>query len=240
MAVNHPGEFFHLPSKKKRDWTQLFKGEFLILSIVVHLLFGIGAAYYVVQTFVPKEKIAFKAGSPVQQASQHAPNYKVQMEKRKNSISPVASHRVVTTGLSKVALPELPTMSSNDLSTPSSMGGMQTGGFGSGGQGNTMGIGGAGVAIPFFGLHLTTQSKRIAFLLDYSGSMEGPFRIKMENELRRALSALPAGSQILIIPWAGPAWLYNQRASQIAGKWKMIDGFDNFTLKPGEKLSSPK
>jgi len=226
--------------KKKRDWTQLFKGEFLIVSIIVHLLFGIGAVYYVVQTITTKQKLAFKAGPAAPNASQHSVNYKVQMEKKKSSNAPVSSRRIVTTGLSKVALPEMPAMPGDNLSTPTNIGGMSGGGFGAGSGGGTMGMGGGGAAIPFFGLRIQTQSKRIALLLDYSGSMTGPFRAKMEQELEHFLKGLPQNTQVLIIPWAGPAWLYNQTGPQIASKWKMLNGeYDNFVLKPGEKLDPP-
>lgn len=103
-----------------------------------------------------------------------------------------------------------------------------------------MGLGG-GAAIPFFGLHIQPQSKRIALLLDYSGSMTGPFRVKMEQELERFLKGLPANTKVLIIPWAGPAWLYNQTGPEIAKKWKMINKeYDNFVLQAGEKLDPPE
>ena len=47
------------------------------------------------------------------------------------------------------------------------------------------------VVIPF--AVRRTQAKRIAFLVDYSGSMEGPFRKAMEKRLEESLKALPAG-----------------------------------------------
>lgn len=90
----------------------------------------------------------------------------------------------------------------------------------------------------FFGVK--TQSRRIAFLLDYSGSMSGPFRATMETEIERSLKDLPAGTEVLIIPWAGGAWLYDELASEISAKWKKIDSFDNFAIRPGEKLTPPK
>lgn len=90
----------------------------------------------------------------------------------------------------------------------------------------------------FFGVK--TTARRIAFLVDYSGSMSGPFRATMETELERSLKELPAGTEILIIPWAGGAWLHDQLASDIAKKWQKGSGYDDFALREGEKLERPK
>jgi hypothetical protein len=92
--------------------------------------------------------------------------------------------------------------------------------------------------ISFFGMK--TEAKRIAFLVDYSGSMEGPFRKEMEQELERSLRGLPAGTQILIIPWAGGAWRSSELATDIADKWEKVGGdYDNFIVRPNQKLSQP-
>ncbi len=97
---------------------------------------------------------------------------------------------------------------------------------------------GSSATIDFFGVH--TGGKRIAFLLDYSGSMEGTFRTTMEKQLEKTLDSLPDGTQVILICWAGPAWLYNQTAPQIAGKWKKIGGYDDFTTVPDVTLDPPQ
>jgi hypothetical protein len=61
----------------------------------------------------------------------------------------------------------------------------------------------------------------------------------MEKELEKALKKLPPGTKILLIPWAGPAWLYNQTAPQIMKNWKKGDGYDDFSLVSGAKLDPP-
>lgn len=92
--------------------------------------------------------------------------------------------------------------------------------------------------INFFGMK--TQAQRIAFLVDYSGSMEGSFRKEMEEELERSLKGLPPGTQILIIPWAGGAWRYNELATDVENKWaKVGEEYDNFVIRPGKKLPTP-
>lgn len=96
-----------------------------------------------------------------------------------------------------------------------------------------------GARVNFFGVK--TTAKRMAFLVDYSGSMDGPFRLEMEKELEKTLKTLPTNTQVLIIPWSGGAWLYNQLATEIKDKWiKHGDEYDNFELKRGEKLKKPE
>ena len=45
-------------------WARLRTSRFLFISISVHVLFGLGAAIYVVQTYTPKRKLTFKGGPP--------------------------------------------------------------------------------------------------------------------------------------------------------------------------------
>ena len=123
-------------------------------------------------------------------------------------------------------------------SAMASLNGNHQGAGGLSGMGNMGRVGGM-AKINFFGMK--AEGRRIAFLVDYSGSMEGEFRREMEEELERSLKGLPSGTQILIIPWAGGAWLYNEVATEIAGKWeKMGSKFDNFSIRSGEKLAHPE
>ncbi len=118
------------------------------------------------------------------------------------------------------------------LSVPAPQGaGMTQGGGSAGGLGS-------GVNTGFFGVK--TEGKRIAYLLDYSGSMEGAFRAAMEKQLQKSLSSLPEGTQVILICWAGPAWLYNQTAPQVAKKWKKGSGYDDFANVSGSALEQPK
>jgi len=150
------------PQKTRRDWTRLFKGEFLLFSILVHLLFGIGAAYYVVQTITAKPKLAFKGGPPAPHPNQRAVEHKVQLEKKKASLNtPVQARRIVTNGLSKVSLPNAPLTPT--LSSPSAIQGVEGGKFTGVTSPGTMGTGGAGGAsVPFFGF--TSRPKNFGAL----------------------------------------------------------------------------
>lgn len=140
------------------------------------------------------------------------------------------------------ALPTTPSaLTSNEAdavkSAMATLGNHQAGGGGLSGAG-AMGRVGGMARINFFGMK--AEGRRIAFLVDYSGSMEGEFRKEMEAELERSLQGLPNGTQMLIIPWAGGAWLYNEVATEIAGKWEKKGDFDNFAVKSGQKLAKPE
>ena len=222
------------PKSRRGFWVKLAASKFLAVSIIAHLLFGMGATYYIVQSITTKRKLTFQEGPPASNRSTRALEHKVSMaQKKKTGGAPPQAKRIVSTGLAKVSLPDMPSLPTTNT-VPGMVSGMGGAGFGAGmGFGNGMGSGmggggGGGMGISFFGLR--TSAKRIAFLLDYSGSMDGAFRKAMERELEQALKKLPAGTQVLLIPWAGPAWLYNQTAPQIMSKWKKLDNYDNFVL----------
>jgi hypothetical protein len=112
------------------------------------------------------------------------------------------------------------------------------GGGGAGLPGVGSGLGTGGLRGSFFGVKST--GRHIAFLIDYSGSMDGPFREAMEKELERFLGELGDDAKVLIIPWSGGAWLHTELAGEIAAKWVKGKAYDDFSLKPGAKLASPK
>ncbi len=127
--------------------------NFLTLSVVVHLLLGAIAAYVVVSVNYPRKKSFM--GAPTTNPSQHAVEHKVSMAKtQQRSSAPVALARVVTKGVSKVALPAMPAIPVDAALTPVSMtgmGGRGLAGFGAGGGGGGNGGGGGGNGPNFFG-----------------------------------------------------------------------------------------
>ena len=140
------------PKSRLPFWTAILGSKFLLVSIAVHLLGGVGATYYVVQSIAAKRKLTFAGGPPAVNASQRALEHKVSMAKKKNTMSaPAQAKRITTTGLSKVALPEMPSMPNATDVLPNrmaGMGGTGTGfGFGGGGMG-TGGGGGGGFMLP--------------------------------------------------------------------------------------------
>ena len=144
-----------MPARRGFSW-QRFGGKFLVISVLAHLLFGAVAAYLVVQTIQAKRKLDFKSGPKGPTASTRSLEHQVQMKKQKNALSaPPQAKRVTTTGLAKVALPDMPAMPSMSAAlSPGAISGMGAAGLSPGGLGGGVGgMGGSGgAAINFFGV----------------------------------------------------------------------------------------
>lgn len=152
-----------------------FAKKILILSVLVHLLFGVGAAVWIVQTSQDKARPAFRSASSSPSASNHALEHKVQM-KRKAMSAPIAAKRATTTGLAKITLPPMPPMVSQTTSfSPTAL----TSGMGGVGIGSSLGSGGAstGFGKPGGTMFmasiggLNVQARQLAVALDISGSV---------------------------------------------------------------------
>ena len=133
-------------------WRQL-GFNFLTISIIAHVFFGVVAAYLIVQAIPCKRKQAF-AGQAASKAPARALEHKVQMQKKQQTMSMPTSKRVTTVGLSKVSLPTMPSMPSmNSAMTPMSMSGMSGASLGmSMGGGGTGGGNGGGAGLSLFGM----------------------------------------------------------------------------------------
>ena len=133
---------------KKRTWLAALGINSFVLSLAIHLLFGVGATYLIVQHF-QKKHVQFRSTEPP--APQQV-EHKVQLQKRNNVESaPPDLKRIVTTDVSPITLPEPPDVPTPDVTTPSPMAGVDGTlgeGMGSGGGGG----GGGGGGIPLFGL----------------------------------------------------------------------------------------
>ena len=117
--------------------------NFLTISILAHVLFGLGAGYYIVQVIQPARKQNFAGGPKGDAGPKRAIEHKVQMQKQRQSMSAPTAKRVLTTGLSKVSLPAMPAMPALDSTvTPMSVSGMS--GAAGLGIGSSLGLGGGG------------------------------------------------------------------------------------------------
>ncbi len=131
-------------------WAKLATSKFLFISIVAHLFFGIGATYFIVQRIQAKRKVTFKGGPPSSNPSKRALEHKVSMaQKKKTGGAPPQAKRIVSAGIAKVSLPDLPTIPTASTVVPGMMAGMGGAGFGTGmgfgsGMGSGMGGGGGG------------------------------------------------------------------------------------------------
>ena len=135
-------------NRPKKRWFAYFGANSLAISILLHVLFGLGATYLVVEHF-QKKHINFHATEP---PSQHTEiEHKVELAKRNNVESaPPDIKRIVTTDVSAITLPEPPELP-NDEASPSAMDGVD-GVMGVGlGTGPGKGGPGGGGGIPLFG-----------------------------------------------------------------------------------------
>jgi len=136
-------------------WRRLTSRRFLFISVVAHLLFGLIAAVFVVQTISAKRKLTFTSAPPNPNPSQRALEHKVQIAKKQNTMSaPAQPKRIASTALAKVSLPDMPSLpSSTTHFMPGKMSGMGGTGTGLALASGTAGTGGAaGGVVPFFGL----------------------------------------------------------------------------------------
>ncbi len=118
------------PARRRWSWKQ-FGGKFLVISIAVHLLFGAGAAVWVVQRYQATRKLTFKGGPPSPNPSTRAIEHKVQMAKKQSTMSaPTVTKRIVTTGIAKVTLPAMPEMPKTNDAAPMKMAGVGGAGIG--------------------------------------------------------------------------------------------------------------
>ncbi len=149
-------------------WSRLRNSRFLFISIVVHLVFGLIAAIYVVQVYSPQRKLTFKGGPPSPNRSERSIEHKVQMAKKQSTMSaPAVTKRIVTTGIAKVTLPEMPAMPRTNDAAPMKMAGVGGAGIGAptaltGGDGSQ----GGGGPISFFGLRETGAGSFAGTLYD--------------------------------------------------------------------------
>ena len=196
-------------------WVKVAASKFLFVSIAVHLLFIGGATYYVVQSIQAKRKLQFAAGPPVSNPSKRALEHKVSMAKKTKTMSaPAQAKRITTTGLSRVALPDMPAMTTGADVIPNRMAGMGGigQGFGISGSGG-MGGGGGGSGINFFGLR--AKARDIVFVVDISGSMvTNPKSPKdyevLEKEVIKVIKGLDPLSRFGIVTFSAGADAYKE------------------------------
>ncbi len=115
--------------------------------------------------------------------------------------SMASSRMIVANAASTVAVPT-PDI---DVTLPSDMFGAGDD-FGSGwGAGEGWGNGGGGGGTTFFNQKI--QALRVAYVIDYSGSMRGAREKLMRDELARSVSSLGTPSKFQMIFFSGPAWI---------------------------------
>lgn len=90
--------------------------RFLVISIAVHIVLGLIAAVWVVQTYNVSRKLTFQSCPPSLNRATRPIEHKVQMAKKRSTMTAPAIKRIVSTGISKVTLPEMPAMPTSPTS----------------------------------------------------------------------------------------------------------------------------
>ena len=164
------------PQPSRRGfWAKILASKVLVVSILVHFLFLAGAAYYVVQQYQTRAKLTFKGGPPSSNPSKHAVEHKVSMAKQRKTMSaPAQAKRIVTTGMAKISLPEMPSMPTANEIISGKMAGMGGTGIGMGPPGGGMGNGGGGGgSMPLFGFREKKGGgSLVGYLYDFKQSRE--------------------------------------------------------------------
>ena len=124
----------------KRKRSAVFSGNALLVTILLHLFFGLIATYLIVEHF-QKKKPTFTSQAP--QDTPEEIEHKIQVQKRNSAQSaPQDLKRIVTTSVSDIVLPDPPEVPPPDDAQPTMMSG--AGGDGMFGDGHGNGTGGPG------------------------------------------------------------------------------------------------
>ena len=207
------------PVKKAKSWLK----PALLASVLIHLFFAAGAGVYVVSQYSAERKLTFQGGPKSPNPSERALQHRVQLEKRMQAQSRPAAvpKRVLTTGLAKITLPEMP-----DLPMPKTAADMPKM-AGSGGAVSfsapaigALGGTGSGAPVTFFGIRDVSTS--VVILIDVSDSMfsrtgdaEKSKLVKLgkeqsfqavRDEAIKLVQSLSSGTQFGIVRWSGGAY----------------------------------
>jgi len=129
---------------------KLMASRAFFISVIVHVVFVLAASALIVQQIQMKRKETFNPGPPAGAPTGKATEHKVAVAKmqKRSSGAPPSSKRIATTGLSSIALPDMPTVAMSDGISKSMTAGMGgTGmGMGMGGAAGSMSLGAGGMA----------------------------------------------------------------------------------------------
>jgi len=211
-----------VPAKRRR-W---MLSPVLIVSIVLHLLFGLGAAVYVVSRYSAARKLTFQGGPKSPNPSERALQHRVQMERKMQtqSVPAAVPKRVLTTGLAKIELPPMPDIPvpKTAANAPTMAGGGAAGGFASAAVlgGGAVGGTGSGTPVNFFGIRDVSTS--VVIMIDVSDSMfsrtgdaEGGKLVKMgkeqsfqavRDEAIKLVESLTPATRFGVVRWSGAAY----------------------------------
>jgi von Willebrand factor type A domain-containing protein len=221
-AISEPIRTARAPdSTKRRRWWRT--RSFLLISIGLHLLFGLGAAYVVVSRYSAARKLTFQAGPKSPNPAERALEHRVQLKEKTKSAPAAIPKRVISSAPSKVELPPMPSLAApaEAPQAPIMAGAGQSADFGPrpGTMGSVGGTG-SGAAINFFGIR--DKSSSVVIMIDISDSMftrtgdaegrklarhgaEQNFQT-VRDEAIKLVQSLASNVQFGIVRWSGGAY----------------------------------
>lgn len=162
------------------------------------------------------------------------------IKKKPSAPSPSVAKVITSTAMANVAIP-VPEVEITAIDSDFGM----DGDFGSGwGGGSGSGSGSAS----FFNTKM--KADRVAYVIDYSGSMRGQREALMRAELARSVGELKGQLEYQLIFFAGPAWVAGDRVQLVKNgvskvtsdgktyEWNSGGGAHSFTVK--DKAQVPK
>jgi hypothetical protein len=238
---------------KPTFWQGLMTRKFLVVSVLLHVIFFIGAGYFVItKQTVGRKKFMPPAGGGEQ--AKAGAEHKVSLGRKQSTMSaPEQAKRVTTnSALAKVALPEMPELPSATTEVFANRA------IGMGGAGSAFGAtgtpgggsGGGGSGINFFGLR--TRAKNIVIVVDVSDSMvdgttkDGKLKKNertysgLEREVGRLISSLDPSMQFGLVCFAGDVKPYKPSLTAVNDAEKNRALTFVRELSPATKLMAAK
>lgn len=208
----------------------------IIVSVVIHVIFGIFAGIWIIARYFEKPKAQFTVQKIV----------KIDPEDREHQISmqeveslrprPVYNNRITSLRPTELSLPDLPKLPV-DKTVPLDTEALVNTQIDS--LSNSRTGQGTGSGVSFFGLKGGGQ--HIAFLVDYSQSMKGARDKLMHRELTKSIGSLPAGTKVSLIFFSGPAWVAGKDSDEILKKWNWEKKkAHDFTPKNWSNIKKPQ
>ncbi|MEM1157795.1 MAG: vWA domain-containing protein [Verrucomicrobiota bacterium] len=222
-------------SRRRRQRKKLIISG-IVISIVVHLLIGTGAAIWVVAKYNKPPEAAFEVRDVIKIPPKIIDPKVAKAEFEAAARKPVLDQKIASSRPSDISLPDIPTMPVDEIVKfdPSTVATTSTVGMaGQAGEGGD-GEGAGGYVSSFFGL--TTRGTHIAFVVDYSKSMRNRKEEVMRRELAKSVEELDPSVKFALIFFAGPVWLAGQDVNE--DEW-ISNKNNDWQLERG-KLRRPK
>lgn len=183
----------------------------VVIALLVIVLIGlVMALIFLPSLFLESPTIVTYNSNRVDDEELQQKEMTPQVQRKPSAPSSSMAKVIASTSPSTTAIP-VPEVDVPDPSVDFGNGDDFGEGWGSGG-----GTGGAGGGTTFFGQK--SNAERIAYVIDYSASMNGDRESLMRKELSSSLKKIPYDSQYQLIFFAGPAWVGGFEVKMEGGK----------------------